>query len=80
VPPRQLAPENRKLASIALTVATTAVGGIFGAIPASMYARRASEAGEQGRKYWKAFWVTLIIVSIVMAAGMSWVALEVSEG
>lgn len=46
-------------------VLVTALVGVFGAIPATIQARKAASAGYPTRPYWKAFWVTFAISVVV---------------
>lgn len=49
--------------SLMPTVLVTVLAGLFGLIPASTHAARARSIGLPGRRYWKAFGITLAIMS-----------------
>lgn len=59
----------RGLPGLGGTIALTIFFGVFGAILANSNANKARMVGLSGRRYWKAFWITIacnIAVSVIL--------------
>ena len=61
--------------TVTSTIVVTVLFSVFGVIPAIVNSRRAAAVGGQTRKYWVAFWWSLL-ASVVLWAAL-WVALVI---
>jgi hypothetical protein len=62
-------PPLAPLPGVAPTVLITFFFGLFGLIPASLHSDRARQQGQDGSRYWKAFWITfgsLVALNLVL--------------
>lgn len=50
-----------QLPGLGWTIGITFFFGLFGLIPASMHSSRARQMGGDGGRYWKAFWLTMLV-------------------
>lgn len=56
--------------SIAATVVITLLFNLWGLIPAIIHSRRAAEGGYPTRPYWKAFWLSLLIPTMLAVVAL----------